>query len=89
MEEGRRVSDLQTAQPGKGYRHFGGHKTKFSPDLRPSDGKRAERPELSYKADEAEGGAARSSAASRSHKHQMGYDRLGSSSAEKDPGLYG
>ena len=88
MEEGRCLLDLQRAHPRKGYQHFGGHETKFRPDLRPSDGKLEKGPEISYKADEIQGGPAHSSTASRSHKHQMGYNGLGSSSTEKDPGLH-
>lgn len=87
MEEGRCLLDLQRAHPRKGYWHFGGHETNFRPDLRPSDGKLEKGPEISYKADEIQGGPACSSMVSCSHKHQMGYNGLGSHSAEKDPGL--
>jgi len=88
MEEGRCLLDLQRAHPRKGYRHFGGHETKFRPDLRPSDGKLEKGREISYPADEIQGGPLCGSMASRSHKHQMGYNRLGSILAAKDPGLY-
>lgn len=87
-EEGRCLLDLQRVHPRKDYWHFGGHKTKFTSDLRPSDGILEKGPEVSYKADEMQRGREHSSTASRSHKHQMGYNGLGSSSAEKDPGLY-
>lgn len=76
--------DLQRTRPRKGYWRSGGHETEFRTDLRPSDGKSEGRPEQSHKHAEIQGG----SAASRSHKHQMGRNGLGSSSAEKDPGLH-
>lgn len=70
--------------PQEGLLALGGHETEFRADLRPSDGKSEERPERSHKHTEIQGG----SAVHCSHKHQMGSNRLGSSSAEKDPGLH-
>lgn len=48
-----------------------------------SDGKLDKGSEIPYKTDDILGGPAHSS-----QKHQMGYDGLGSSLMEKDPGLH-
>lgn len=91
-DDGRGKMFIRSAEgspPRKGYQHFGGHETKPSDqDLSPSDGKWEKGPESPYNPNEIQRGAEHSSAASRLHKHQMGYNGLGSSSAEKDPELH-